>query len=185
MSASRGQGGRRLDQERARRQPVDAAEAVDQMGALDRQPVEVEILEIGVHGRDQIAVAVARLGAPRQPSPHGHALARERVLALVGAVEQQRRARVGGEISGVVGEVGEEQQGRAVVVGGDVCERHIGSALGGVQQRAKRGPRYGAHPMPCGGCRIGVGLSGHRLRSAVASAEANLARVTGSRCNPI
>jgi hypothetical protein len=158
----------------ARLQPVNPAEARNQVRALDGQAVEVEVLEVGVHRGDrmagEIAAPVARLVGPREPSLHRHTLTGERVLALAGAVEQQRRPRVVGEIARMVRKVREQEQGSAVVVGRDVRERYIRSALGHVQQGTERSSRHRTDHNARDGRRIGFGLSTHCSRSVVASA---------------
>ncbi len=109
-AASRGEhADRRLD-------PVDAAEPGDEMAALDRDPVEVEIGKAGIERalegwraqkRAEQRRVVGALGPPE------HASARGPVSGSAwpaGAVEQQRDPRIGRDVLRVLGEVGQQQQ---------------------------------------------------------------------------
>src|SRR5437764_194941 len=76
--------------------------------------------------------------APRYhlgPSENGGARPGERLVELAGAVEQQRDARIGGDVERVLGEVGDEQQRRPVRRRRGQDERGIGRAL----QRRRQG----------------------------------------------
>jgi hypothetical protein len=179
------QGRRRLDQHGRRFEPADAAEAGDQMGPLDRHSVEMEILELGVAGRGgmagQIAAAVTRLVARAEPPLQGHPLTGERILALGGAVEQQGSTLVVRGVPGVIGQVRQQQQRRASVVGRDVDQGHVGRSAGLTQQSAQGRPRHRTRGTPHGRRRIFLSLSGHHSEVAVVVTGINRASIARTR----
>ena len=62
-------------------------------------------------------------------SEHGQPRAGERVGVTLGRVEQQRDARVEGDVAAVLGEVREQQQRTGVEIGGDQHQRGVRRAM--------------------------------------------------------
>ena len=102
------------------------------MAALDRDPVEAEIGKAGIERARRVtrgkAREQARIGNRLGPPDQGQPRPVERVGMALGAVEQQRDARVEGDVAAVLGEVGQQQQRARVEIGGDQHQRGIGCA---------------------------------------------------------
>ena len=91
-----GQAARRRGIQLGGREPSDLAEARDQMGALDGNPIEVEILEAGIHLRvgmaaEETACQTGIVGA-RRAADQRHPRPGQGLVEAMGAVEQQRYA---------------------------------------------------------------------------------------------
>ena len=112
--------------------PVDPAEAGDEMAAFDRDPIEMEIGKAGIDGARRVvrgeareaARVVDRLGLP----DHGQARPGQRVGVARGGVEQQRDPRVEGDIAAVLREIGQQQKRARIEIGGEQDQRRVGRA---------------------------------------------------------
>jgi hypothetical protein len=107
-------GVRRIEQHVGRLDPVDPPEPGDQMRALDRDAVQLEVGEAGVSLGAGVPGGEARQEMGRGCRLHAaqDACARsgQGILPAGSAIEQQRHARVVREVAGVLGQVGEQQQ---------------------------------------------------------------------------
>lgn len=131
--------------QRRRVHPVDAPEAGDQMRRARLDGEEAEIAEIGIArgagmAGEEARAAFRRVAAPRD-TLHRHARAGQRFVEAGGAVEQQRDARLGGDVARMVGQPRDQQHRRRVVQAGDEDQRGIGLARRRPARGAQRGQR--------------------------------------------
>jgi hypothetical protein len=106
----------------------DAPKAGDEMGGLERDPIEGEIGKAGEHFRLRLALEIApacvrvirRGGGSRE-----HDAGPLQGVACLALVDHQRDARVGENILGVHGKARNQQEGRPVGRGRDIDQRAI------------------------------------------------------------
>ena len=112
-------------QEIARAEIDDAAEAADEVRALELECVEREIGKIGVARRARMAREETRARRRARRLPHRpdqrDACTRHRIGLGPGAVDEQARARIGAYVLRVQREARNQEERRAVAVG---CSEH-------------------------------------------------------------
>ena len=113
--------------------PVDPAEAGDEMAALDRDPIETEIGKAGIDGARRVVRGEA--GAERADRRRRSARPSKRQPRPGQRVGIARGASNSSEIRGskailrrVLGEIGQQQQRARIEIAGDSDERDIGRA---------------------------------------------------------
>src|SRR5579871_2024098 len=94
--------------------PANPSETGDEMGALEGDAVELEIGEAGIGlgrgmageeaGKQPLVADRSRLADQARPR------AGERVCKTGGAVDEQGKPRIAGEVAAVLGQVGKKQQ---------------------------------------------------------------------------
>ena len=167
----------RRGQNVSRNERIGAAEAAVEMHRLDPHAIDREIgerrVELGLGIALQVALARVRVGMGQDRPADRQTRVVERIAAVGRAGQQQRAARVAGEILGVLGERGEQEQRRAVEI--------AGAADPGRQRRT-----FGAERRQSGGARqaqqpLGVGDRGRpRLfRVAPAAMSSSLSTFAG------
>ena len=123
--------------------PLDLAEAGDQMTTRDLDPVKTEIgkvdigCRVGVTGEE--ASAMARLGTFDGMTLERQTRARQPACETGSAVEQERDVCVLLDIPGVFGKRGKQKDRRRIVVGGDKHKRGIGLARRRIDRRQGTG----------------------------------------------
>ena len=100
---------------------------------------------------------VAALGPAEQRQPRPG----ERIGIVVSVLEQERHQRVGNEVPGMLGEIGQHQQGAGIDIAGARDQRHIGPPG---ESGGERGMVAPAHQPPRRRTPIGV-ISFHHIFS--------------------
>ena len=112
---------------------MDPPEARDEMRAFHNQAMQVEIgeagVELGFGMAGEIGLPVGFVVAARDAAEEGEARAGERLVEPGGAVEEQGGTGFVRQILRMLGQVGEQQQRRAVLGSGEEDERGIGPAV--------------------------------------------------------
>ena len=121
-------GAGQIGEQSIRLQIDDAAEAGDEMRALELHLVEREVAEarehLGFRLVSEIAPARVRAFGLRRQAHQHHPRALQRI-ALLALVEHQRHARVGEDVLGVQRELRDQQQRRSVGCGRNVNQRTV------------------------------------------------------------
>jgi hypothetical protein len=130
-------------------------EAADEVGALHSHAVKGEVGKVGIEPCTGMAsekpppIAVA--GAPGDPTEDRHPRPGLRVRPSRSGLEQHRSARIRLEVSGMIGEVGKQQDRAAVAVAGNRDQRCKGPALVVAKRRRQRRRARPAHQPARGG----------------------------------
>ena len=152
--------------------PGDPAEAGDEMAALDGDPVEVEIGKAGIARARRVARGEAgggaRIVAPFGPAEQRQPRPGERVGMAGRVFEQQRDQRVGSEVAGVLGEIGQQQERARIEIAGGRDQRDIGTPG---QAGGERGVVAAAHQLPRRGAPIRPIVSSGYRRSRIAARQ--------------
>ena len=134
-------------------EPVRPREAAYEVAARGGEPVDVEVGEAGIErgigvAGEKAALKPWLLGARDAPQ-HAQAGAGLRILQPRCGLDEQARAWIAGEVAGVVGDIGQQQDRAGVEIAGDGHQRCVRPAVGGCERRRQRRLAGLAQQTPC------------------------------------